>query len=752
MNFRCILFFIVINYHIFAKSLIIINHIHTIMFKFNSRIAGIMSMIGCLAMLFTSCSDDDTTLTPTQEPPTFSVAINKIERTSVDFTVFSSKAADYAYLMAEKGTKEITTAEEVFEQGHSSMLEKGVAKIKSDDVEGSKDYVLYVATRKINPYVYSQVEEFDLSTEIPYTKLLTMNKIGKTDFAYHVEVPENATNVKHLVVRKNDYEGVKSILGGLTEVTEEIYLKVFGLLINESNDFTFDKYGKNASGTGYDIHIHSDNTFLAMAGVVGDDGNIDPNQFECIEFTTHKSEVSPYDVDVAIETTSTTATITMTPDPEIVSYRVLMDAKSEYDYWRREGEEQIRYVIIGHWDDQTNSPKREYTGTQQMKGGGLIPNSQYIVGIVAFDAEGREHYKEIEFVTGEPTGPAPTLTVTETTPATTTMWNSKAYNVKATNAVEVRYGYWTKAQVDNVLNSGASMETIIQSNGNLVSGQQLAAILSDEGLTFETNDLQPETEYLFGIYARTDEYVTAVEYRVFTTEEMPQVGGEVRKNMPGNYIASTTDENGNTVTFPVTITTGVNDATTAEYKSLNRLVALGFGPSDKYPYTGPESITTGDANTAYGPKWFIEFTEDGIQVPECNKAWSMGTIDGNATYMLGYGVRIAGTRPIEMAMDQSFAVEVSEDGNTITVKGNFQQVGAGYYAYPAMYYSSGSGWFATNTYLFRCYSDLVLTRQTTKSIASRVRSSIKMPQITTVKVGSLKAEKARRSEIGTKIK
>ena len=243
------------------------------MFKFNSRIAGIMSMIGCLAMLFTSCSDDDTTLTPTQEPPTFSVAINKIERTSVDFTVFSSKAADYAYLMAEKGTKEITTAEEVFEQGHSSMLEKGVAKIKSDDVEGSKDYVLYVATRKINPYVYSQVEEFDLSTEIPYTKLLTMNKIGKTDFAYHVEVPENATNVKHLVVRKNDYEGVKSILGGLTEVTEEIYLKVFGLLINESNDFTFDKYGKNASGTGYDIHIHSDNTFLAMAGVVGDDGH-----------------------------------------------------------------------------------------------------------------------------------------------------------------------------------------------------------------------------------------------------------------------------------------------------------------------------------------------------------------------------------------------------------------------------------------------------------------------------------------------
>ena len=53
--------------------------------------------------------------------------------------------------------------------------------------------------------------------------------------------------------------------------------------------------------------------------------------------------------------------------------------------------------------------------------------------------------------------------------------------------------------------------------------------------------------------------------------------------MPGNYMARTTDENGDEVTFPVTITTGVNDATTASYASVNRLVALGFGPADKFP-------------------------------------------------------------------------------------------------------------------------------------------------------------------------
>ena len=177
-------------------------------------------------------------------------------------------------------------------------------------------------------------------------------------------------------------------------------------------------------------------------------------------------------------------------------------------------------------------------------------------------------------MTSLPTGPAPTLSLTETATETATPWNSKAFLVKAQNAVEVRYGFWTKANVDNVINNGASMEAVIQSNGNQCTDEQLAQILSADGLVFETNDLQPATEYVFGIYARTDEYVTAVDYREFKTEELPQIGGEVRKNMPGKYIASTTDENGNEVTFPITIATGVNEATTAAYAAANRLVAL----------------------------------------------------------------------------------------------------------------------------------------------------------------------------------
>ena len=204
------------------------------MFKFLSRIAGALTAVGCLAMLMSSCSDDDKKETPIPEPPKFSVAIGDVERTSVEFSVSSAEAADYAYLIAEKGTANIASAEELFEQGTSSMLESTTTKVSSIDVEGDKEYELFVATRRINPYVYSEVKSFDFSTDVPYTKLVTLNRIGYTDFSYHVKVPETGANVKHLVVRKNDYEGVKSILGGLTEVTEEIYLKVFGALINLS--------------------------------------------------------------------------------------------------------------------------------------------------------------------------------------------------------------------------------------------------------------------------------------------------------------------------------------------------------------------------------------------------------------------------------------------------------------------------------------------------------------------------------------
>ncbi len=720
------------------------------MFKLLPRVLSLVLIM--TGFLLSSCSDDNGS--EILDAPSVDIKVTSVQRSSVEFTISSPDGADYAYIITEKGASAPESAEAIFSEGTSGMLENGTVKINAPEVEGGKEYVVYAAARKINPYIYSDVITADVNTNLPYSDIVTLDKIGFTDFAYHVEKPEAVTKMKHLVVRKADYEAIKSILGGLAEVTPELYLETFGLDLTESDDFAYDKLGKDANSIGIDVHIHSGTTFIAMAGAVNDQGKIDSENFQYVEFKTRDAEVAPYDFDVTINTTSTTATININPDPELTDYRVIVLSKSEWDYSAREGEEQIRFLIIGHWDDSTNPVRRAYTGANTIKSEGLIPNSQYVVGIIGFDSKGREKMKTLDFITGAPTGPAPTLSVTEATPSVATPWNTIAFNVKATRAAEVRYGFWTKASVDKVLSNGNSMADVILNNGQICTADQLEAILSADGLLFETNDLDPATEYMFAVYARSDEYVAAVESRVFTTDELPQTGGEVRKNMPGHYTATTTDENGATVTFPVTITTGVNDATISDYSAKNRLVALGFGPESKFPYRSPEQISSENPFADYGPKWFIEFSDNGIKVPNAySKDWNMGLVNNQTAYIKGAGFRETANGTVAMNFPgDDFDVVVSEDGNTITIKGTFHDIGTkGGYTYPTMY-SPGSGWFSPDVVHFQACSEIVLTRQATRTANRNLRTIGKMPAVSVVKAVSGKELLKYREDIISKLK
>lgn len=116
----------------------------------------------------------------------------------MDFSIKSDAAADYAYVIKESGSSYSPTAEELFETGTIGQFENGVATVTTLDVEGGKTFDLYVAVRSINPYVYSEVSKIDLSTNIEYSDIVTLDRIGKTDFRYHVEYPEGARSVKNM--------------------------------------------------------------------------------------------------------------------------------------------------------------------------------------------------------------------------------------------------------------------------------------------------------------------------------------------------------------------------------------------------------------------------------------------------------------------------------------------------------------------------------------------------------------------------
>ncbi len=702
-----------------------------------------------------SCSDDDDA-TVNYEPPVHKVAIDDLQRTQATFSVEAPEAADFAYIIVDKNEAPVTDAEEIFKNGTVAMLKDGKGTATTFDIEGAKDYVVYTAVRRINPYVYSEVIATDLSTNLPYTDIVTLDKVGLTQVAYHIEMPEGAAKVKHIVVKEADYKAIKNIIGSLGEFNEMLYLKVFGFTSENSDDFDFDQIVKYD----YDAHslLHTDTPYYLMAGVVDDSGEIDPDQFQLIKFNTRKPDEAPYNIQVAIETTSTQALVSVTPDPEIVEYRMLVEAREEFDFALNEGEAQMWNLIVGQWDDEQNTPKRLYTGAVQNKSIGFIPNSEYVVGIVGYDAQRREKRIRIDFVTGDPTGPKPTVTITDEEPSVVAPWNTKAFNVKVTNTTEVRYGFFIKSQIDQLLNSGSTLTNIVNVNGTACSATMLQQMLSNDGLVFETSDLQPQTEYMFAVYARNDEYVTAVASSVFRTEEAPLVGGNVRKNMPGEYIASTTDEDGNTVTFPVTIAAGYDTYTTGLYKEQNRLVAFGFGPQSQFPFVSPTDLinsgmSSDDANAKYGPKWFIEFaseTDITVPLPTGTNKWVMSydSASGSDLKMTGMGVRSNGRK---MFADKAFPVEVSADGNTITIKGVYLSSQKFYYN-PTMVIPSSDPWgFSDPTIFFACYSDLVLTKKETPASARLLKTKLSSPRIVVTQLGQASIKNGR-NEIVNKLK
>ncbi len=661
-------------------------------------------------LFYTSCKPQDENPDKTT-PPTATIKIDELTRTSVTFTITTDDALDFAYTIIENGTAP-ATAEEIFESGESGMFEGKRVTITEDDLEGNKDYTLYVAVRKVNPYVYSEICSESLSTKIEYTEMLTLDKIGYTDFTYHVEVPEGKT-VKHISIQRLDYEAIKAIIGDYGDVTYSMYLATFGHSITESQDVVIDRCSKTALDD--DIFVYSGTDFILMAGVVGADDQIIEDQMQILEFTTQKAPESPYNIEVTVEPGSNKATVSITPESGIVSYRVRVDTKREFDYVGGEGEDHLKSFVIGPWYDESNM----FTEAAEYYTTGLRPNTAYVAGVVGFDAENGEVFKQIDFVTGEPVGPEPVVTLTQVDPSDNAPWRTAAVNTKVEYTIEARGGFFDRQSFENAVANGYSVSDVVWNNGIPFSADQLSAALSANGCISEITDLEADTEYVFGITAMNDEYVTVCDTLIIKTAQLPGMLGPYY-DLLGDYIASTQDADGNTVTFPVTIATGVNAETTEEYSTLNRFVCLGFGPEDQFPYISPEEVGTDNPNADYGPKWFLEVKEgiDGapntlIAPSTCNPAntsefaWAMAAYDAGYAYMWGYGVRPSSGKDTD-ANSIEFHVEVSEDGNTITIKGTMGEYGETIY-YPTMAIASDPWW--TDEVLFRCYSDLVLTRQ-----------------------------------------
>ena len=574
-----------------------------------------MGVILSLAFSYVSCNE-----TPQEEPqddpvtaPVASVEINALDRTSVTFTISSDSPGDYAWAIVPS-TSDISSAELLFTAGQSGMLGSSQKiEITDNELTGGNEYSLYYAVRKINPFVYSELYKENFSTDFPYEGMITLEKVTTNAVSYHIEKPEGAKAYRHMIVDYNDFIYFKALVG----VTHESYLSAFGLGDNKSKTFDYE-WVQWDGWDNYPTYFYSDTKYIIIAGEsesTAIDAQVSAENVRFIEFSTPKAEVCPYDVDVQVSNiTSLSADLTVTPEDGVDRYRMLVMSDADYEAFLFEGEEMVRRAVIGPWEDKST----EYTGAQSLKLNGLMPETDYYICIVAFDQDMRELYVEKVFTTGEPTGPAPEVTITSN--ETEEPWNSASINLKLKNTVSALAFIHTKYAVDEVLNAPGNedltMDVVISTNGVSLSGGELTKALSESGADIMFTNLSPNTEYVYAIKATNSEYVSTCYVHNFKTGPEPVIETTLFDKLKGEYTARITDLNGVPYTFDVTITDGVNDATREAYKAENLLVCLGFdacgvkyhSPKDllKYGWAKDEE----EANRNYGPKWFLEIDEN----------------------------------------------------------------------------------------------------------------------------------------------
>lgn len=739
-------------------------------------------MLLLTGMIFFSCKEEPLT-PPVQKPdqeteqeteqkpevvqPLVSVEVGELTRTSVTFTIKSDSPGDYAWAILPAG-EQVADSETLFETGETGMFDSSnETEVTCTDIEGSKEYCLYAAVRKINPYVYSELSITEISTKAVYDEMITMEKITPTEISYHIEMPEDGTAYKHMIVDYNDYLFFKNLVGA----THASYLSAFGHASDKNQTYAYewkqnDVYAEAGDEYGYVTYFYSDTKYLVIAGPstgLSLDDSVSEAEVKYVEFTTPKAEVCPAEVAVSVsDVKSLEATLTLTPEEGVDRYRVAVFSQEEYDTFLFEGEEMIRRTVIGAWDDTS----REYTEAVTIPLTGLYPQTKYYVCVAVFDEDMRELHIEETFTTTEPTGPYPEIKV-EAAPVEEP-WNSASVVLNLQHAVSAVAFVNTKEAVDNVLNApgneDVTMDMIIKNNGDPLTEDQLASALSAEGLALSFQELKPTTEYVYAVQATNDEYVTVSYVYEFTTEAEPILQSPLFGKLKGEYTAAITDIDGVEHTFDVTITDGVNDATREKYVSENLLVCLGFDPCGVEYHSPQDLIDNGwakdeaTANKNYGPKWFLKIDENDnittykhviadtyydsgfdeyLITYDMDGEDPMASFDGTTLWFKSTYQRERNGNLVEQSTANVHDVDFDEEAGTITVKKieNHKTWATNIITeYPGVV--KGKNWYSSlNEVVFCGDSELVLTRK-----ADVQTQSVKM-------AGELSAPKVIRADV-----
>lgn len=671
----------------------------------------------------------------------------------MSFKLVTDKAEDYVYAVLPADATVPESAEALFETGTVGMFTTKEAVAIDRTISANNDYVLYAAARTINPYVYSEIVSEQIDTHMDYTQSITLDAVSRNGFTYHIK-PAGTGEYRHICLRKSDYDWFVNSMG----ITPDMYAGSYGLRAYGEQSFSFTDAFLNEGG--YPVYIYSDTEYIIIYGMADPSSRFKVLSSEHIAFRTAEAGEAPYGIEIVPEDIqSMSARITITPDEGIVRYRTAVAPTVEFDAAWIEGESAVRGMIIGDPTDQT----RNMTGTTRLDPSGLDPQTEYTVGVVGFDENEREKVVFKTFTTADPSGPETEFTITPLT--TETPWQSVALNLKVQHAVNVWVCLETKALYDEVIGRpdfSGSIGDIIMNNGIQLTPEQLGKALG-EGVLCSSDDLQPYTEYVYGFYGVNEEKVSSVATYEFRTEAAPVT--DLRLQLVGDFDATITDMDGRQHSFRVTVSDGPSETLKEDYALKNWLAICGFEPCG-VAYCSPQDLldkgwaaTAAEADLNYGPKIILEVKQDdtvttGSVNPNTSQLdFNMGSFNEKYLWFKGFA-RTKSDRIMSGA--QCFPVEVSEDRNTITIKGvegtvfGSEQV----MFYPGVYDGENQWWGGND--LFQGGSELVLTRvkeepASTGVVRNRAAGTLTVPKIVRLDLSERSSDEDMRTQMARSI-
>jgi hypothetical protein len=437
-----------------------------------------------------------------------------------------------------------------------------------------------------------------------------------------------------------------------------------------------------------------------------------------LEFRTPPTATSEAGVQTVFsDITSTSVKISTTPDSSVKSYYLYVRDKAWYDsiisgYGESMLMTLIKYPSAGSW---------YLSGSNTDTWSGLIPSTEYCIGVLAVDNNDAEKLEIYNFTTLESSGLLPSVDVV-LNPHSTKGHNTLTLNLKGENVANLYYAFTADADIKEELNKGFTVAEVAKNRGAQLTSEQIAMLTSGAGVNIEFDNLWRSTDYTCLVCAISAEQIETSASITTTTEPEPvptRVESELFETLVGEWEISYEfmDYNFQPQVIEgavVRIAAGVDEESTQEYRSLNRLVILdypfqadwelnpipSFLPEDLCAYTywkENKSLAYRD----YGPKFFLEIDANGnITIPTAQNYNFYGWGDN---VMQFYGCDYDNL----MTAPATFPVTLSEDGNTLTIKAHVAgpEFDNGVYR-PAVFMKQGDGdkmWNAAIT-------DIVLTR------------------------------------------